>query len=614
MITADTHRLDRQVDPSQDHVLGPPQADITLVEYGSYDCPHCRAANRVIARLRDRFGDQLRYVFRHRPLTGSDLARRAAELVEQVAPERFWDAHIQLMSRSDRLTEADLAAVADEFGVDWAGGSVAAGEAQSKARARVEADERSAGASGVRFTPTFFINGRHYFGSWDEAELADALVGSLGHRMRAAALEFASWAPSAGLLLVLASVLAVALTNSPWGPGFTAFWETRAGVAFGAEGFSMSLLHWVNDGLLTIFFLVVGLEIKREFTVGHLADRRSAAFPIAAALGGMIVPALVYALIVPAGPLAQGWGVPMATDTAFAIALIAMLGRRVPVELRIFLTAAAIVDDIAAILMVAVFYSEGQQWSWLFAGAGVVGVLALLNRMHVYRAAPYLLAGIALWACVYAGGVHATLAGVVLAMFIPTRPPPDYKALMVQADAILAAEASHGHEALRSGPSEPAMHALDDIHDRLESPAARMLRHAGTRSSYVVLPLFAFANAGVVLDANVVDGHELLMLAIVVALALGKPAGMLAFCALAVRLRVATKPDAYSWTQVLGAGALAGIGFTMSLLIANQAFDVPSDYAAAKIAVFGGSILAALIGTAVLWRAGRRDGRTGDAD
>lgn len=607
---ADTHRLDRRVDPSRDHILGTDQAGMTLVEYGSYDCPHCRAANRVIADLRDRFGDQLRYVFRHRPLTGSDLARRAAELVERVDPERFWDAHIELMSRSDRLTEDDLAAVAAEFGVEpWGNEADATAKAQAHASARVDSDERSAHASGVHFTPTFFINGRRYFGSWDEAELADALVGSLGHRMRSKALEFASWGPSAGLLLVLASVLAVAITNSPLGPAFMALWETPVGLNFGADGFSMSLLHWVNDGLLTIFFLVVGLEIKREFTVGHLTHRRSAAFPIAAACGGMIVPAVVYSLVIPSGPWAHGWGIPIATDTAFAIALIAMLGRRVPVELRIFLTAAAIVDDIVAILLVAVFYSAGQNWDWLLAGLVILGLLALLNRMHVYRAAPYLLLGVALWVCIYQGGLHATLAGVLLAMFIPSRPPPDYKALMVQADAILAAEAKRGKEALRGGPSEPAMHAMDDIHDRLESPTERMLRYAGARSSYVVLPLFAFANAGVVIDAGVVGGHELLMLAIIAGLAFGKPAGMLAFCALAVRLRIASKPEAYSWVQVLGAGALAGIGFTMSLLIAQQAFAEPSDFAAAKIAIFAASILAAVIGTAVLWRAGRNESR-----
>ena len=606
MSNPSTHRLDRPVDPEQDHILGPTEATLTLLEYGSYDCPHCRAANKVIARTRDRFGEQMRYVFRHRPIANSELARRAAELVEQVAPENFWDAHMLLMSRSHALHESDLEAVAARFGIALPGDdSPGALQVRQHARERVEADEHSAHASGVSFTPTFFINGRRYLGSWDESALGDALLGSLGHRMLSSAIAFASWAPSAGLLLVLASVIAVGLTNSQWGQAFAAFWQLPAGFSIGDAAFRMSLLHWVSDGLLTVFFLVVGLEIKREFTVGHLATRRSAALPIAAAIGGMVVPALLYLLIVPTGAWARGWGIPMATDTAFAIALIAMLGRRVPVELRIFLTAAAIVDDIGAILVVAVFYSEGLQWGWLLAGLGVIGALWVLNRIRVYRAAPYLLAGLVLWGCIYAGGVHATLAGVVLAMFIPTRPPANYEALMAQADAILRDEAGHGGEALRSGPSEPAMHALDAIHDRIESPAARMLRLAGGRSSYIVLPLFALANAGVVLGANVVDGHAPLMLAIIVALAVGKPVGMLALSVIAVRMGIATKPDAYSWGQVAGAGALAGIGFTMSLLIAGEAFADPSDYAAAKIAVFAASILAAVIGTAILWREGR---------
>ncbi len=607
MSTPSTLRLDRPVDSERDHILGPPEARLTLLEYGSYDCPHCRAANKVIARTRDRFGEQMRYAFRHRPISNSELARRAAELVEQVAPEDFWNAHMLLMSRSPALQESDLDAVATQSGIARPGDdSPEAMQVRRHARERVEADERSAHASGVSFTPTFFINGRRYLGSWDESAIGDALQGTLGHRMLSTAVAFAGWAPSAGLLLLVASVIAVVLTNSQWGPTFTAFWQLPAGFSVGDAAFRMSLLHWVSDGLLTVFFLVVGLEIKREFTVGHLAERRSAALPIAAAIGGMAVPALLYLLIVPAGAWARGWGIPMATDTAFAIALIAMLGRRVPVELRIFLTAAAIVDDIGAILIVAVFYSHGLEWSWLLAGLGVVGLLWLLNRSRVYRVAPYLLAGLVLWACVYAGGVHATLAGVLLAMFIPTRPPADYEALMAQADAVLAAEARRGGETLRSGPSEPAMRALDAIHDRLESPATRLLRLAGARSSYVVLPTFALANAGVLLGADVVGGHAPLMLAIIVALVVGKPVGMLAVGAMAVRLGLATKPDAYSWGQLAGAGALAGIGFTMSLLIASESFANPADFAAAKIAVFAASILAAIIGTGILWRESRQ--------
>jgi NhaA family Na+:H+ antiporter len=424
--------------------------------------------------------------------------------------------------------------------------------------------------------------------------------------VRAAALDFASWGPSAGILLLLATLAAIALTNSPLGVAFEAFWERPFGLTFGAVAFQMSLRHWINDGLLTIFFLVVGLEIKREFTVGHLASVRSAALPIAAAIGGMVVPAAIYIALLPSGPWAHGWGVPMATDTAFAIALIVMMGTRVPVALRIFLTAAAIVDDIGAIIVVALFYSEAIHVEYLVAAVSIVALLALLNHLRIYNLAPYMILGIALWVFVHEGGLHATLAGVILALFIPTRPPADLYALMAQANSILTVEAQRSDEVLRHGPSLPALRSLDAIHDRLESPADRLLRYAGARSSYIVLPLFALANAGVPLTMEVVHGHEQLMGAIMAGLIVGKPLGLLGASALAVWFGLAIKPDDYSWRQLAGAGALAGIGFTMSLFIASQAFPTATDFAAAKIAVFVASIISALIGVAILWGARNR--------
>lgn len=609
---AGTHnRLDRPVDPARDHMLGRADAGIVLVEYGSYACPYCRAANVHIARARDALGDRLAYVFRHKPLTGSALARQAAALVER-APDAdaFWHAHVTLMTRSPTLTEDDLAAVASELGLDADPAEEAAAEA------RVRADEASAKASGVLVTPTFYMNGRRYDGAWDESSFLDAMLGRLGHRVRAAALDFAGWASSAGLLLLIATVVAVLISNSPAGPAFEAFWQQKVGLTFGANSFQLSLLHWINDGLLTLFFLVVGLEIKREFTVGRLAKPKAAALPIAAALGGMVVPALLYVLVIPSGGAwSHGWGVPMATDTAFAVALIAVLGRRVPVELRIFLTAAAIVDDVGSIVVVALFYSDALHLDALAAAVGVLAALALLNRSRFYAVTPYAVLGLLLWFFVHESGLHATLAGVLLALFIPTRPPADLATLVAQANTILTAEARRSGEVLHEGPSMPALRALDAIHDRLESPADRLLRRAGARSSYLVLPLFALANAGVTLTPGVLDGRSGLIGAIVAGLFIGKPLGILGASALAVRLRVATKPDAYGWWQLAGAGALAGIGFTMSLFIAGQAFADPGDFAAAKIAVFAASILAALAGAVILMRApsaredGSNDGR-----
>ncbi len=600
-----SHRLDRPVDQKTDHVLGSEDAEITLVEYGGYDCPSCRAVNEVIASLRDEFGDRLRYVFRHRPITDSDMARRAAELVERAQnPEQFWAMHVELMTRSNQLTEDDLRAVNAKL--EELNDLKMPDSATEEARIRVDGDIESANASGVLVTPTFFINGHRYEGPWDQHALSDALLRTPGHRARLATLDFLRWGPSAGLLLLLATLIAVALTNSPLGHAFNEFWKQPFEFTLGTFSFGMSIQHWINDGLLTLFFLVVGLEIKREFTVGHLTNRRSAALPIAAAIGGMVVPALLYILLVPDGPWSNGWGIPMATDTAFAIAVIAVLGSRVPVELRVFLTAAAVVDDIGAILVIAVFYSADLQVGYLVAAAATTGVLALLNRAHIYRLFPYICVGLVLWSFIHAAGLHAMLAGVILAMFIPTRPPPNLKALVAQANTIIDADMRYGGDALRLGPSLPAISAINAVHDRLESSAARLLRQGGTQSSYIVLPLFALANAGVVMSMDLFSTHSGLVLAIMGGLVIGKPLGMTAAAAFAVQIGIATKPDAYSWRHLIGATALAGIGFTMSLFVAGQAFGNEADFAAAKIAVFAASVLAACVGAALLWQGSNR--------
>ncbi len=476
-------------------------------------------------------------------------------------------------------------------------------EASERASARVDEDRASARASGARVTPSFFINGRRYDGAWDENALAEAMLGSLGHRFQSATLDFVSWGPSTGLLLLIMSVLAVVAVNSPIGPVFEAFWHTSTGIAFGGGGFFLPLLDWINHGLLSVFFLVVGLEIKKEFTVGHLATRRSAALPIAASIGGMIAPALLYMMIIPSGPLAHGWGVPIATDTAFAIAIIVLLGDRVPVELRVFLTAAVIVDDLMANVVVALFYSGEISFLFIALSAAIVAILVFLNRWNFYSPLPYFVGGIVLWVFLHEAGLHATLAGVLIAIVTPTRPPGNLPALLAQAENVLQDEMrSSGEAVLRHGPSEPALRALDTIHDRIQSPADKLLRYLEPWSSYFVLPIFALANAGVALSTDVLSGNGMLVAAITVGPCIGKPVGILAFAYAAVRFGIADKPAEYNWRQVLGVGCLAGIEFTMSLFIAGQAFPDANNFAAAKIAVFVASIIAGLTGTAILWR------------
>lgn len=602
MHDAHAHKLKPPMNVKHDHVLGNDRAQITLLEYGSYTCPYCHAAHAVIADLRDRFGDRMRYVFRHRPTPDDADALRAARLAEyaHATAGKFWEAHDALIQRGPKLEPQDFADVAQALGLPAPGATQEV--AMQAAERRVQQDTESALASGALFTPTFFINNRRYEGPWDENSLSEAMQGSLGQRVQSAALDFARWAPSTGLLLLVMSIAAVIVANAPLGPELEALWNTPVGLRMGDAAFNMPLREWINEGLLTIFFLVVGLEIKREFTVGRLATRRSAALPVVASIGGMLVPALLYLFVVPPGPLTMGWAIPTTTDTAFAVALIALLGRRVPVELRVFLTAAVIVDDLVAIALVAVFYSGALHLTSLAAALATTALLVALNQSGVYRALPYALLGIVLWACLHNAGLHATLAGVILAVVTPTRPPPNLRALMAQANTVFTDEMHRADEIiLRHGPSEPTLRALDGIHDRIESPADKLLRSVEPWSSYVVLPLFALANAGLIVSMTDLAGHTSLILAIMLGLVLGKPLGIVLAAALAVRAGLASKPDAYTWRQMTGAATLAGIGFTMSLFIAAQAFPDPADFAAAKLAVFVASLIAGGVGTALLW-------------
>jgi NhaA family Na+:H+ antiporter len=593
--------LDPPLDVSRDHILGPPDAEMTLVQYGSYADYRCRAVHAVVEALRNRFGDRMRYVFRHLPVEGKPDALRAAEAAERVADVtgKFWDLHETFMERGPTLTAAAIDEAARSHGV----ADIDVDDPRAAAaRTRVREDIEGAQRSSVTEAPAFFINGRRYTDTWDESSLADAMLAPLGHRIQAATVNFVHWGPSSGLLLGLATLLALVLSNSPLGPAFAAFWEKPLGFLWDTTTFSQSLLHWVNHGLLSVFFFVVGLEIKREFTVGHLSTFRSGALPVIAALGGIALPAIIYSSIAPPA-LRHGWGIPIGTDTAFAVALIVLLGPRVPITLRVFLTAAVIIDDVVAILVIAFFYTESINTAYLIAGSVVTAVAVTLNRTGVYRALPYAVCAVVLWFALHEAGLHATLAAVIMAILIPARPPANLKALLTQASAVINREESHAGEAMRSGPSEPTLRTLDAIHARIESPADRLLRSVEPWSSYFALPIFALANAGVAWTAGVLDGQGRLVVAIALGLVVGKPVGIIVASWLAVRSGIAEKPDAYTWRQLCGAGALGGIGFTMSLFIAGIAFPEQATYAAAKISIFIASLIAGGLGVLILCKA-----------
>ena len=391
-----------------------------------------------------------------------------------------------------------------------------------------------------------------------------------GRRRRASALrELLTSEAGSGLLLIASAGLALVVANSPAGPLYARALRTPLA--------GLDLLHWVNDGLMAVFFLLVGLEIKRELRDGELRRWRDRALPGLAALGGMAVPALVYAALNLGSPATlRGWAIPAATDIAFALGVLALLGPRVPVSLKIFLAALAILDDLGAVLIIALFYTAELSLAMLGLAALVLAVLAALNRAGVTRLAPYLGLGLVLWVVVLRSGVHPTVAGVLLAAAVP----------------------------LRASPGRP---------DDAASPLHRLEHALAPACAYLVLPLFGFANAGVSFAGlGWATLARPVTLGVALGLFLGKQAGVLATVRLAVRLRLAGRPAGASWTQVYGAALLCGIGFTMSLFIGLLAFArAPELEAELKIGVLAGSLVSALAGFAVLALARPVPGRRG---
>ena len=589
------------VDERQDHIRGSIDAPVTLVAYADYQCPYCLKLRAIIQDLEEHLGDQLRVVFRHFPNERlHPQAPRAAEAAEAAAAQgRFWDMHKHLYAHQQELDDAGLERAAEELDldVDRFRRDLSAGNHA----ARVSEDVAGAKQSRVSGTPTLFINDIRYDGAWDFESLLEAIEKPLGTRIELVARRFASWAASGGFMLLASALIAMAWANSPWSGAYFHLWETDLHLGFGASVFSMSLHHWINDGLMVLFFFVVGLEIKREVTSGELADRRRAALPIAGAIGGMLVPAAIYAIFNAGGSGESGWGVPMATDIAFTLGLLALLGRRVPFALLIFVSALAIADDLGAILVIAFFYTDEISFLGLAVSGLIVLFLVGVGRSGIRRPWPYALLGVALWIAVLYSGVHPTLAGVMLAMTIPLRPKPDTEALLAQ--STMALDHQHAMESDSDEESEAmAVRTLETVMERLESPADRIRRRLEPWTAYLVLPLFALANAGIVFDRNALDLTSPVSLGIILGLVIGKPLGITLFAWAATRVGFAERPDQVEWSQIVGAACLCGIGFTMSIFIATAAFADAILLAEAKLSVILASVLATAVGWYVLVR------------
>jgi NhaA family Na+:H+ antiporter len=406
-----------------------------------------------------------------------------------------------------------------------------------------------------------------------------------------------------GVVLVVVTVLALAWANSPWAAAYFALARTKIGMSWGEASFALSLQHWINDLLMAVFFFVVGLEIKRELIVGQLSSLRRAILPASAAIGGMVVPAAIYAALNAGGAGRAGWGVPMATDIAFALGVLSLFGRRVPVGLKVFLTALAIADDLGAVLVIALFYSAGLRLPALAAAALLLGVLALASRLGLRKAWIYVVPALGVWACVLASGVHATVAGILVALLVPVRARRSpAEALAVVEDRTAALRARPPTAESLAGDRTPFDHVVDlrQAAGDLCPPGLALEQALHGFVAFVVLPLFAFWNAGVAIEGGLGSTvGSAVGVGIVAGLVLGKQAGVFLFAWIAVRSGRAALPEGVSWPQLYAVACLAGIGLTMSLFVAELAFPEGQLLTAAKVGVLASSVVSAAWGA--LW-------------
>jgi Na+:H+ antiporter, NhaA family len=432
---------------------------------------------------------------------------------------------------------------------------------------------------------------------WSDTPLADILY---------PIQEFIQHSASSGIVLLGATVLALILANTALAESYHNLLHMVIGFSIGSIEVKYSVLHWINDGLMVVFFLLIGLEIKREVLVGELANRRAAILPVCAAVGGAIVPAIIYALFNAGGQGAAGWGIPMATDIAFTLGLLALLGKRVPFGLRVFLTAVAVVDDLIAILVIAVFYSSGISMVALGIGMGVLLLMFLANLLGIRYLIFYLVLGIVVWFAFLHSGIHATIAGVLIALTIPARnridPLPFLERARHLLDQFADSRLAPG-QMLTDELQQSVVAQLEDACEQVQAPLQRLEHALHGWVSFLIMPVFALANAGVTLSlGNLEPQHLTIVVGIVAGLVVGKPVGLLLTSWLVTQIGLASLPSDIHWRHLVGASCLAGIGFTMSLFIASLALGENELLDGAKFGILIASLFAGGLGFFLLRR------------
>ncbi len=411
---------------------------------------------------------------------------------------------------------------------------------------------------------------------------------------------------ASSILLIAATIIALMWTNSRIGETYHSFWHTEVSFAFGHFHISKTLIHWINDGLMSLFFFTVGLEIKREILVGELASPKKALLPVIAALGGMIVPGLIYVTINAGTPTKSGWGVPVATDIAFALGAVAVFGRKLPVGLRIFLAAFAIADDLGAVVIIAIFYTKEIVWSYLMISLLLIVGLAIANFLWIRQTLIYAILGLGVWFFVLGSGVHPTIAGVIVSLFVPARGRYDTDNFLQNVKNITekfeCEEQSCGYSILLNQDHLHAVQAMELACHDVETPLQRLMHALHPWVAFLILPFFALGNTGLTFH-NIVFSELFsspVIIGIIFGLVFGKPIGIMLFSYVSVKTGIASLPQDVRWSHIFGGAMLGGIGFTMSLFLADLSFSGAQTLNYARIAILTGSILSAAIGMSYL--------------
>ncbi|MEB8386713.1 Na+/H+ antiporter NhaA [Rhodobacteraceae bacterium KMM 6894] len=591
-------------DPARDFLFRPDSGKRSILWYETYSTRERHVIRSILRHAVEQATQSTTVQIAVRvlpPTTDEQAVARAHAVVAAGWQGAFLGMHLLLTSDAPPHDKTGFLDAARTLGLDLDKFETDLDSDQTKDR--IEADRKLALASGHTWGPLLFIDGRIYSGVYDEAALTEALERPLGLRIHRASIDFFHWAAAGGLVLILATFAALMAANLGAQETYKHIRDSVLSIGWNDALFSLSVQDWVNDGLMTIFFLIVGIEIKRELVWGELSVPSRAALPIAAAIGGMAMPAGLFALLNIGQDTVHGWGIPMSTDIAFTLGLLALLGTRVSSSLKVFVSALAIADDLGAIVVIAFFYSTDIAIDPLIVAVLIFAAMVGLNRAKVYALWPYLLFGTLLWASIFASGLHATLAGVLTALAIPSRSSATGRGIVAQTNALMRAESERADSG--GGVAAQTVERLTAIVDRLNEPGVHLQRALENWTNFLILPLFAFFNTGLVLIGFSFDATAPAPLGVFVGLVFGKPLGICLATWIALKSGVATKSDDINWHHLIGAGCLAGIGFTMSIFVADSAFQ-DETLNSVKLSILLASSFSAVLGMGILWRASSR--------